>query len=225
MNKEELEELIQECPSLYHMAERHSWESIQKHGLLSTSALLNMYEIVGEKRFEIEQTRRDKSILINKTGLHQAVIRDQLPMDDKGLMRALPPEISPADWYRLLNSKVFFWLTKDRLYRLTDARTYRDKEHDVLELDTRKLIEVHYHDIVLCPINSGCTKPYPANRDYDSFLPIDEYPYQHWKSKRGKRGDKAVELVVNHSVPDVTKFIRRVSVMKGTEELEVLFEK
>ncbi|MEX0300591.1 MAG: hypothetical protein AB3N28_16070, partial [Kordiimonas sp.] len=186
MKKEELEELIQGCPSLNHMAERHSWASIQEHGLLSTSALLDLYGVTGQERLEIEQTRRDRCIPITKDGLHQAVIRDQLPMDDKGLLRVLPPEVSPADWYRLLNSKVFFWLTKDRLFRLTDARAYRDKEHDVLELDTRQLIEAYYDEIVLCPINSGCTKPYPAKRDYNSFLPIDKYPYDYWRSKRGK---------------------------------------
>ena len=225
MNRTELEELIQEYPSLYHMAERHSWTSIQKHGLLSTSALLDLYEVDGEDRRAIEETRRSKCIPIKKAGLHEVVIRDQLPMDDSGLLRVLPPEISPADWYRLLNSKVFFWLTKSRLYRLTDARAYRDKEHDVLQLDTRQLVEAYFNDIVLCPINSGCTKPYPADRDYNSFLPINEYPYVHWKSKRGKRGDKVVELVVNHAVPDVIKFVRRVSAMKGKEELEVLYER
>lgn len=225
VNNNELEKLIADCPSLYHMAERGAWASIQERGLLSTSALLDLYEIDGQERINIEATRRPTCININHIDLPQAVIRDQIPMDDNGLRRGLPPEIEPEDWYRLLNSKVFFWLTKERLHKLTGAKAYKDEEHDVIQLDTRKLIEAHYDNIVLCPINSGCTKPYPAKRDYNSFLPIDDYPYEHWRKKRGKRGDKVVELVVNHSVPNLVDFVQRVTVMRGLEELEVLFEK
>ena len=41
----EIERLISRYPTLYHMAEDGSWESIQRHGLLSTSALLDRFEI------------------------------------------------------------------------------------------------------------------------------------------------------------------------------------
>jgi hypothetical protein len=58
--------------------------------------------------------RRPKSAKVS-------VVRDQFPMTDAGLLRCLPNHISPADWYKLLNQKVFFWLTKDRLIRLLNA--------------------------------------------------------------------------------------------------------
>jgi hypothetical protein len=41
VTEEELEELIADCPTLYHMAQRGSWESVKVRGLLSTSALLD----------------------------------------------------------------------------------------------------------------------------------------------------------------------------------------
>ncbi|MEG9861289.1 MAG: hypothetical protein V6Z81_02105 [Parvularculales bacterium] len=50
MTEEELEELIENCPKLYHMAERGSWSSIEKQGLFSTSALLDLYGYTGEER-------------------------------------------------------------------------------------------------------------------------------------------------------------------------------
>ena len=37
-----------------------------------------------------------------------AVIRDQKPMTDEGLRRALETGLSPTDWYRILNTKAFF---------------------------------------------------------------------------------------------------------------------
>jgi len=42
--------LIKTFPRLYHMADRDAWPSIQRHGLLSTTALLDLFEIHGAQR-------------------------------------------------------------------------------------------------------------------------------------------------------------------------------
>ena len=85
MTKGELVELVTVCPTLYHMAELGSWPSIQNHGLLSTTALLDRYEIAGAPRVAIEGKRRPTSVTLERNGLGRAVVRDQFPMDDKGL--------------------------------------------------------------------------------------------------------------------------------------------
>lgn len=223
MTSEELDELLADCPILYHMAERGSWPSIKRRGLLSTSALLDSYEISGSRRQEIEGQRRPASVELTAFGLSAAVVRDQLPMDDRGLERCLLDGISPESWYRLLNSKVFFWLTRERLFRLLNAGTYSAQEHDVLELDTKSLVEAYADRIWLCAINSGCTKPYPHPRGSSTFQRIFDYPYERWRKKR-KRGERVVELAVDYAVPDVTKYVKRVLRMKGREELELIFQ-
>lgn len=222
MTEEELEELINDCPTLYHMAERGAWESIKNRGLLSTSALLDLYEVNGAQRLSIESHRRPECVELTSETLPIAVVRDQLPMDDAGLRRCLPEHLTPSDWYRLLNAKVFFWLTRDRLHRLTGAKAYREKTHDVTEVNTRSIVHSYSDKIWLCPINSGCTKPMPHPRDESVFSRIDEYPYDHWRPRR-KRGERVVELAVDHSVPDISIHVVRVSVMQGLEVLEVLF--
>lgn len=214
MTEEELEELIADCPTLYHMAERGSWASIKERGLLSTSALLDLYAIREPKRSVIEKQHRPSSVELRAEGLPTAVIRDQIPMSDSGLERCLPRRLTPSDWYELLNAKVFFWLREDRLHRLTGAKAYRDREHDVLEVDTRSLIEAHQKTIWLCPINSGCTKPVPHPRDETAFQRISDYPYGQWRTKRPK-GERAVELAVDHSVLDIREHVRRVVVKRG----------
>ncbi|SKB28052.1 DUF7002 family protein [Sphingopyxis flava] len=224
MNDAELEELITNCPTLYHMAERGSWTAIREHGLLSTSALMDLYGIEGVAREQIERMHRPKSVAITADGLPGAVIRDQIPMSDSGLIRALPARLKPQDWYGLLNSRVFFWLSIERLHKLTDAKAYRDHEHDVLEIDTRALIDAHRASITLCPINSGCTKPYPRARDETIFSRISDYPYADWRKKRGKK-ERVVELAVDHSVPDLAAYVNRVIVKKGDVEIETLYEK
>ena len=48
------EELIRYFPVLYHMANAGTWPSIRGRGLLSTSALLDLFEIRGQERERIE---------------------------------------------------------------------------------------------------------------------------------------------------------------------------
>jgi len=221
VTEQELEELIADSPILYHMAERGSWASIRERGLQSTSALLDLYSVNGVERRKIEQEHRPSSIEVTADGLPRAVIRDQIPMSDAGLRRCLPTDLEPSDWYRILNSKAFFWLSEERLHKLTGARAYRDYEHDVLEVNTRSLIEAHRETIWLCPINSGCTKPMPRERDESVFARIPDYPYSYWHSKR-RRGERVVELAVDYAVPDIRKHIRRVVIKKGRDVLSVI---
>ena len=221
MTEGELEELLSHCPTLFHMAERGSWQSIRHRGLLSTSALLDLYAVKEPRRSQIEQHRRPTEVEISANGLPDAVIRDQIPMTDAGLRKALPNHMEPSDWYALLNRRVFFWLTRGRLHRLMDAAAYRDREHDVLEIDARSLVEAHRECICLCPYNSGSTVMKPVPRDESTFARIDDYPYSFWRGKRS-RGERVVELTVDYSVPDIRYHVRRVRVQRGQEVISVI---
>jgi hypothetical protein len=218
----DVKELLEHCPTLYHMAERESWPSIREHGLLSTTALLDRYGIAQAERHVIEAQRRPKSVTLEKVKFGRAVVRDQSPMDDKGLLRCLKDGLTPEAWYKLLNAKVFFWMTPQRLSRLLNAGTYRNEEHDVLELEAAALVEALREQIWLCPMNSGCTKPFPHARGVGTFQRIVDYPYALWKTKR-PRGERVVELAVDYAVYDVVKFAKRVVRMKGNNHLAVLF--
>jgi hypothetical protein len=141
------------------MAERQSWISIKQHGLLSTTTLLDLYGYTGAEREAIEAHRRPDSITIRHPAHGAAVVRDQKPMTDSSLRRALRDGLTPEDWYRLLNARVFFWLTEDRLHRLLNAGTYSGKSHDVLMVETRPLVGRYSRKITLSPMNSGNTRP------------------------------------------------------------------
>ena len=218
MTDQELSELLSDCPVLYHMAERGSWPSIRRHGLLSTSALLDLFGVDDETRVALEARRRPQGVVLDHPERGHAVVRDQKPMDDRGLRQCLQDGLTPEDWYRILNARVFFWLTRSRLIRLLTAKPYRDQEHDVLELDAAALVRAYLSQITLSPINSGATKPFPASRGKRTFLPVPDYPYAAWRMKRPK-GERAVELAVTGGVPDIERFVTRVSVMRGTEVL------
>lgn len=216
------EGLAAEFPKLYHMAEEGSWDSIRRHGLLSTSALLDLFEVRGAARTAIESCHRPESVPIKHPVHGTAVIRDQKPMSDKGLEKALLDGLTPRQWYELLNRQVFFWVREQRLRTLLAARAYRDKRHLVLTIDTARLLARHAERIVLSPYNSGATKPNPFPRGRDTFLPMQQYPYLDWRKARGRQ-NAVVELAVLRGVPDIVEFIERVELTGGARPPQVVW--
>lgn len=194
-----VEELCQTYPRLYHMAEAAAWPSIQQHGLLSTSALLDLYEVPEPGRSVIEATQRPDFVPVAHPRLGTALVRDQRPMSDAGLLRALT-DMTPTAWYKLLNSKVFFWVNEDRLTKLVG--TYRHRDNVVLVLDTARVMQRHAAATTLCPINSGFTRRFPQPRGSTTFRPIADYPFGEWVKKRGTK-DAIAECAVTNRVDDI----------------------
>jgi hypothetical protein len=214
--------LVELYPRVYHMAEEGTWESIRSRGLLSTSALLDLYEINGNERFVIESKQRPKSIRIEHPVYGPAVIRDQKVLREDPLRGCLI-DMTPQEWYELLNSKVFFWLTEERLIGLLSGREYRNRSHCVLTIDTSRLLDAHLNRIRLSPINSGSTIYRPQPRGRATFLTLDDYPFEDRRRKRGIPNAIA-ELCVDHSGPDIGALITRVSHMEGPRETGVIYE-
>lgn len=221
MTEDELRRLLRDCPVLWHMAEAGSWPSIREHGLLSTSALLDRFGITGERREAVESRQRPESVTLSEA-LGTAVIRDNRPLGQDALADVLDDGLVPRDWYRLLNRRAFFWLKHDRLKTLMGA--YPGRPHDVLEVDAASLVAAHRDEIELSPINSGAIGRARARRGKATFLPINEYPYETWRGKRGPR-DRVVELAVLGGVPDIARHVTRVVRMRDGREEEVLFER
>jgi hypothetical protein len=189
------------------MAADDSWASIRRHGLLSTSALLDLFEIVGEQREALETRHRPKSISIQHPIHGTALIRDQKPMTDESVRRALADTgLTPSDWYQLLNRRVFFWTTEERLQRMLGAAPYRDLHHTVLTVDTQELLHRHGSRVTLSPINSGATRPYPWPRSTGIFQPPATFPYARYRKSRRSDG-VIVELAVDRAVEDVAELV------------------
>jgi len=204
------EELANLYPRLYHMAEPGSWESIRKYGLLSTSNLLTLFGIDGNVRREIETRRRSRSYEIKDAEHGRAVIRDQKPIVESKLQAALQ-DCTLEEWYALLNSRIFFWLTKERLKILLSAREYRNKPHTVLTLETLPIARDYTSTITLSPMNSGNTLPIAHPRGTATFSKMKDYPFRE-RLKRGLQYT-VVELAIEGGVPNVVKYATRVETM------------
>jgi hypothetical protein len=188
------------------MAEFGSWPSMRDRGLLSTTAILDLYGVKGEERRQIEEVRRAASVTLKHPTLPPIVIRDQLPITDSALEKCLQDGLTPRDWYLLLNGKVFFWPSKERLTRFVRATAYRNKKHDILEIDSRALVRDYRVKITLSPINSGSTLFKPQPRGSQTFSRLADYPYAARRS-----GNRLAELAIDHSVPNISEYVTDVS--------------
>jgi hypothetical protein len=183
-------------PKLYHMADKRNWDNICQHGLLSTTALLDLFEYEGQARFEIESQLRLKTFRITHATHGVAYIRDQDPMRDRPedgicLDKCLVG-ITPQQWFEFLNKKVFFWTDPKGLNYMLGARLYRNRSHYLITVDTQYLLDRYAKKISLSSLNSGSLygrKP----RSLDTFKPLSQYPRMPW----------VTELVVDYSIPDI----------------------
>jgi hypothetical protein len=214
------EALIRKYPRLWHMAEDGSWESIRKHGLLSTSALLDLYGYSGKARRALECARRPESVLIAADGLPHAVVRDQKPMTASALEKCLTDGVAPEQWFETLNARVFFWLSQKRLRKLLNARAYRSRPQTVLTLDTASLVDANRDRIRLSPINSGATIYNPAPRGRDTFRTVSDFPFEERRKTR-TLDDAVVELTVLGKVPDIINHAIAVHSIHGGKKVEL----
>ena len=217
------EQLWEAYPRLFHMATAGSWPSIRERGLLSTAALLDLFEVRGAEREAIECRRRRESVTIRHPVHGEACVRDQKPMTDAALARCVQG-ISVAGWLKMLNRRVYFWPDEGRLRRLLSAKAYGRDEHCVLTLDTQSLVTAYAKSITLSRINSGALLYVAPARGPDTFQTIIDCPFEDWCRGRSRKTAVA-EVAVDYSVPDVARHVIQVERRKGQDILETVWSR
>ena len=209
-------DLVNNYPRLFHIAWAGSWPSIKEHGLLSTKALIELYELDADESMKLVCEHRPHWVEIYRKGLPRAVIRDQKPMSDEGLRQALGGRVEPGKWYKLLNSMVFFWPTKKRLMTMLSAKAYRGMRHDVIIVDTQKLLERKEREIRISPMNSGATKPFSYPRGMGIFRELRDYPFEERMKKYSVEGAVA-EVCVRDRVEEIATCVQKVKTVTAEE--------
>jgi hypothetical protein len=192
---------------IYHLAEAANCLSIRRNGLQSASRLMRAAGLARADQNLLERTQRFAHTVL-PTGVH---IRDQRPMPAAALKGCLC-DMSPADWYALINSQVFFWVDPDRLNRQKAACEPRPQV--VFVVDTAALVAAHEQRIAVTPINTGNARRKPARRGTATFVPLAEWTRSGWKSEAAalglplrKRSHQPVELTVLDAVPDIMRYV------------------
>ena len=176
-------------PRLYHVTFAGNLESIRTHGLHSAASLAQLYGFSDEERLACLTERRRCN-----QDLHGITLRDQgqaLP----ARMKSCLVNISIAEWFTLLNSKVFFFLAEDKAQRFLE--TYAAFDNLMITVNTRALFAAGYAaSATVCRLNSGSFLYNPRPRGRNSFIPLGSFEY------RNKR-DTPAELTLDCAIPDL----------------------
>ena len=191
-------------PRLFHMAEPEAWPSIQAHGLLSTTAALDLYGVSGEARTAVERTRRLDTVWLEHPVHGRFPVRDQRPLNEAALARSLTGGLAPADWYAILNGRAFLWADPARLERM--RRTYRRRPNLVLTVDTGALVAAYGDRVEVSLINSGVAFPMsPAPRGRETFRPLAGLTAAELR--------RVAEVTVPDGVPDFVRYVTSVELV------------
>lgn len=177
-------------PRLYHLTFASNLPSIREHGLLSAQALSDLYRFSPEERDAVLKQRRR---CIQQ--LHGITLRDQHAAQESKMKSCLVGVTVP-EWITLLNSKIFFFVSKQKAEVL--AKSYGDYDNLLLEVDTAALLATHAEYASLCRINSGSFLYNPRPRGRASFIPLHAYSY---KNKR----DTPAELSIDQTIPEILR--------------------
>lgn len=181
-------------PVLFHISRARDVEQIIRHGLLSTTALLDLCEIEGELRSRIEVHQRPKAISISHPVHGEFLINDQAPMNALALAKCLT-DLTPQQWCKTLNRRVFLWPTRERVMRHIGVWLAAGTGRIVLTFDTRSLFETLDVDLFeLSPINSGNTMRKAAPRGSSTFRKLRDYPFHERRKSKG----------LNNAIAEVT---------------------
>lgn len=208
--------LRREFPELFHVTAQGNWPGIRQHGLMSTARLLDQCPVSADQRSMLLEQRRPRMTTLTSPTLGQVTIRDQQPMAEAKLASALD-DMSVGDWLRMLNERVFFWPTRDRLLRLLRGRTYQRQVQDVIVVETRLLVEKHADEIELASINTGSTAYAAARRGSHTFVPLAAY--------RATALRRIAEVALIGGVPEIARMMLRVESWRGDELLGTTWDR
>ncbi|WSZ93536.1 hypothetical protein OG990_16505 [Micromonospora sp. NBC_00858] len=190
----DVEELIARHPRVFHTMSAIAWPSVQRHGLLSTQQLIDLFGLDAGERERLLSAPRKQSTVLRALGLPPAVIRDQKPM--KFVAEKIDPRSSLTEYLAAINSRVFFWASAERLDRLRQAKEYRTEDQVVLHVDTRALVKRIRPTNRALPaqLRGGNAEEPPPTRTpvlaADRRLPLRRVPppiWPRWRLGRGHR--------------------------------------
>ena len=193
-----IDDFCKRHPTLYHAAHASALPQLQRHGLLSTQAIVNLLQLPDEQRTALTAERRPRQVPLHHSLHGSFYLRDQKPLHIKALANCLDG-VTPSGWLRLLNARVFLWASRARADKLLYAREYRGQSQLLLELDARPLLTRHLDRTAVTRINTGSVIRKAARRGHHSFIPLQDFP--------ATPKIEIVEVAILNSIPNLRDYI------------------
>ena len=176
-------------PVLTHYAEAGAHEGIRARGLPPAATLAPHLDMAVPRPSAVE--------------FGHAVPSDNTPLLGPGLARCLDDGLTPEDWLRILNDRVFLWAEEANGAGFLRARLRLGRATERLRFDTARLLTPVWDRAEITPINSGSAIRKPARRGLSTFAPLATLDYDAWRRSRRTKGlDRVREVAVRGGIPE-----------------------
>jgi hypothetical protein len=180
---------LKNYPNLYHVSLCPDAESIRRHGLMSTSGILDLLGLPVTNRESLERSQRSKAEPFEHPQFGKFILNDQIPLRTEALQRCLIG-MTPPEWYAELNERIFFWLSPKRCENFAMARKMKMPPRTLLVLNSERLLANSNVGLDLCLINSGSATRRPAERNLENFRSVAKYPLDRTPAEASLRTRK-----------------------------------
>jgi hypothetical protein len=173
-------------------------------------SFLSLWVVTDPKRPVIEREVRRSAAELEHPRYGKAVIRNQNPKYKRKLRKALT-DCTPQERCQLLNRKVFFWLSEERLGGHMAARENRGKRHLVLTIDSYRLTTTCEGKNIVRPEFGQRDSVYAIER-HSLLMPMRDYPF----AEPLARGPyyTLVEVALDVAAPDILNFVTSADYMR-----------
>ena len=161
----DLSELAEHFPNLWHVTFAGGWDGIQRQGLLRA---------VDVAPKEADAFRPEVQRVEGADGL-AVTLRDQV------LSRSDPAPyldgITPAQWWSLINGRVYFFRKKEDATDLLDVYLGKGHAQEVVRVRTKAALEAVAGQVEVTTVNAGTfPRTKGPSRGPATFIPLADYP-------------------------------------------------
>ena len=206
------EEFAARVPRLYHVTDRPAWPSIERHGLLSADRLIDRFVEDAERRTTLKTERRKRPVPLHEDADGTVLLNDNIPLIFSQLARILDDGLTPEDWLRILNRRVYFFPPIKHAANFIEAGRRGGRKKLLLTFDARSVAESHLDRLFVAPINTGSAIRFPARRGHEIFAPVASIGWDDFASRRAavKRSpDQVAEVSMLDGLPAVARHLAR----------------
>lgn len=188
-----LDQLADRFPVLWPVTFDGGWKGIADHGLLRAIDVAELR--CSEHRAEITP--------IEAPAGFRVVLRDQI----RSRIDPTPylDNLTPAEWWRVINSRVYFFCRQRDADVLVDAYLRRRHVQEVIKLRTSQVLRPVMDAVEVATVNAGVfPRTKGPSRGRSTFVSLSDFP----AAQASKIKEITVQVPVRISSPAVTSVIR-----------------
>lgn len=175
----EINNFIKKRPYLFHLTSKDNIKNIiSTKKLYSTKCIVETTECPEPNKILKEKRMEHKIIKHNDITY---MLRDQKPISEKLLKGCLEEGMTFEQYYEMLNERVFWWPTIDRLTR--HYSRYESEKPKIIRVSTESVYKLNKSKIEFSHLNSGALRANPylkgksPKRGYNTFVIPSKFNY------------------------------------------------